>query len=68
MQETDFLPRKEFAKRFGVHVRGKPYALRTIICWERQGLGPMPIRVGRDVLYSWGAAMKWLQGEVERAA
>jgi hypothetical protein len=67
MQESDMIPRKEFARKFGEYVRGKPYCLRTVIDWERQGYGPRPIRIGRDVIYSWKAAIAWLDEQVQAA-
>lgn len=67
MANTDFasnyIPRKQLAKELGERLRGRPYSEFTLIAWERDGKGPPPTRVGRDVVYSISSVEKWLRSQ-----
>ena len=58
---ANYVPRKQLAKELGERLRGKPYSEFTLIYWEKEGLGPPPTRVGREVLYFWPSVEKWLR-------
>ncbi|WP_316205261.1 hypothetical protein [Bradyrhizobium sp. SZCCHNS3004] len=64
---SDWLTQVEFAKRFGEHVRGRPYNRHTLIYWIRRKEGPPHVKVGRDVVYSWSAALAWLKEQSNRS-
>jgi hypothetical protein len=66
--EDDYIPRKELAKQLGEQMRGKGYTERALIDWEKRGVGPPAIRVGRDVLYRAGAVAAWLRKQEEPVA
>lgn len=72
MASTDFasnyIPRKQLAKELGERLRGKPYSEFTLIAWERDGRGPPPTRIGRDVVYSIPSVEKWLKSQEQHAA
>ena len=65
--ESDLIPQREFARKFGEYVRRQPYALITLKRWAREGRGPQPIKIGNAVVYSWSAAMKWVDEQVKAA-
>jgi hypothetical protein len=56
-----YIPRKRLARELGERLRGRPYSEFTLISWERDGRGPPPTRVGRDVLYNLASVARWLQ-------
>jgi hypothetical protein len=60
---ADYIPRKQLAKELGERLRGRPYSEFTLIAWERDGKGPPPTRVGRDVVYSIPSVQKWLKAQ-----
>lgn len=60
---SDFISRKELAKQLGERLRGRAYSEFTLMAWERDGRGPPPTRVGRDVVYSIPSVEKWLQAQ-----
>lgn len=64
INNSDLLKQVDFAKRFGMHVRGEPYSRFTLIAWIRNGEGPPHAKVGRDTVYSWEAAMDWLDRQL----
>jgi hypothetical protein len=66
-RQHDFLPRKEFAERLGLHLRGRPYSERCIVEWQRTGRGPPAIKIGRFTFFSWSTAMRWLDGKNAKA-
>lgn len=72
MASTDFasnyIPRKQLAKELGERLRGRPYSEFTLIAWEKDGKGPPPTRVGRDVVYSIPSVEKWLKQREQATA
>jgi hypothetical protein len=67
-EQSDYIPRKQLAEQLGKRLRGRPYAEITLRVWERDGKGPVPIRVGRDVVYPVRSVEKWLRDQEESAA
>jgi hypothetical protein len=63
-----YIPRKQLAKELGERLRGRPYSEFTLIAWEKDGKGPPPTRVGRDVLYSLSSIERWLASLEDAAA
>jgi hypothetical protein len=62
-----YLPRKEAAAYIGERIRGRPYAEITLKSWERDGYGPPPTRIGRNISYFMPSIEKWLKAQ-ERTA
>jgi hypothetical protein len=58
---ANYISRKQLAKQLGEQLRGRPYSEFTLIAWEKDGKGPPPTRVGRDVVYSIPSVEKWLK-------
>jgi hypothetical protein len=67
-EPSDYISRKQLAEQLGKRMRGRPYAEITLRVWERDGKGPLPIRVGRDVVYPIRSVEKWLRDQEEAAA
>jgi len=67
MKIDDYIPRKQLAKQLGEQMRGKGYCERLLVEWEKRGIGPPAIRVGRDVYYRVGAVADWLRSKEEPA-
>lgn len=65
---SDWMTQPEFAVRFGEHVRGKAFNRKTLIDWVNERRGPPHVKIGRDVCYSWSAALKWLEQQLDAAA
>jgi hypothetical protein len=64
---ANYLPRKKAAAYIGERVRGRPYSEITLITWEKDGKGPPPTRVGRDVAYFVPSIEKWLRDQEQAA-
>jgi hypothetical protein len=64
---ANFISRKELAKELGERLRGRAYSEFTLMAWERDGKGPPPTRVGRDVVYAVPSVEKWLLAQESAA-
>jgi predicted DNA-binding transcriptional regulator AlpA len=65
---ANYIGRKELAQTLGERLRGRPYSEHTLIRWEKDGRGPPPTRVGRDVTYHIASVDTWLRSQEEKPA
>jgi hypothetical protein len=64
---SNYITRKDLAKKLGEQLRGKPFNEFTLITWEKTGKGPPATRVGRQVVYSVASVEKWLLRQEARS-
>jgi predicted DNA-binding transcriptional regulator AlpA len=64
---SGYIRRKQLAKELGERLRGRPFSEFTLIRWEKDGHGPPPTRVGRDVVYNMASVERWLKALEENA-
>jgi hypothetical protein len=63
--EQEYVMRKPLAEELGARLRGKPFVEQTLIDWEKRGVGPPVIRVGRGVYYRRQSVEAWLRAQEE---
>lgn len=61
--EANYISRKDLAVQLGERMRGRPYSVNTLSLWERDGRGPPPTRIGRDVVYAIASVERWLRAQ-----
>jgi hypothetical protein len=66
--EDKFILRRQLAKELGEMMRGRGYTERALIEWEKRGIGPPAIRIGRDVVYRVAGVAAWLRSQEEPVA